>query len=176
VTGSLPRFREAFVGYHWVFAGVVAIGYAAAEYRGPGAPHLLAAVDESVRSNLYLSLAGTTGVLLGFGLASVAVFTGLGSGRGMDFVRGTPGFGYTRTVFMGAIWGFAFGSMTMTGMIVADSAKEPKIWLEALAVGILALVLLRTWALLWLLNKLLDQTLKDAEVRYTRKADRQKAA
>lgn len=123
-----------------------------------------------------MSLAGTSGVLLGFALAAVAVFTGLGSGRGMDFVRGTPGFTYTRIVFMGAIWAFAFGTVMMTAMIVADSANDPKKWLEAVAAGILALVFLRTWALLWLLNKLLDQTLKDASVRYTRKIERQQQA
>ena len=77
---------------------------------------------------------------------------------------------------MGAIWAFAFGTVMMTAMIVADSANDPKKWLEAVAAGILALVFLRTWALLWLLNKLLDQTLKDASVRYTRKIERQQQA
>jgi hypothetical protein len=167
----VPRFKEAFIAYHWPLAAGVAGGYALVELVA-NRPDLLATLDPGVRSNLYLSLAGTSGVLLGFGLAAITFFTGLGSGRGMDFLRGTPGFGYTRKVFMGAIWAFAFATVWMTVMIVGDAAQDPKEWLEVIAVGILALMVLRTWSLLWLLNRLLDQVLKDAADRHARKINK----
>lgn len=171
----MPRFKDAFVGYHWTLALAFALSYALVEYLPPR-PDLLSTLDEGTRSNFYMSLAGTSGVLLGFALAAITVFTGLGSGRGMDFLRGTPGFAYTRNVFMGAIWAFAFATVSMTAMIVADSAKEPKEWLEVGAAGVLALAVFRTWALLWLLNRLLDQVLKDASARYTKKIERRDRA
>lgn len=167
----MPRFKEAFIGYHYVIASFVVAAYAAIEYLLSG-QQLLGRLDEETRGTLYLSLAGTNGVLLGFGITGITIFTSLGSGRGMDFLRGTPGFAYTRTVFMGAIWAFAFGTVMMTVMIVADSARHPREWLELLAAAALALVVLRTWALLWLLNKLLDQVLKDAAERHARKVER----
>jgi hypothetical protein len=170
-----PRFGAAFIGYHYLIAAAVAVGYGLAEYL-TDRPHLLGQLGPPTRSTFYLSLAGTSGVLLGFSLTSIAIFTGLGSGRGMDFLRGTPGFAYTRTVFMGATRAFAVATVVLTSMIVADVAKEPREWLEAVTAGVLTLVVLRTWALLWLLNKLLDQTLKDAKVRYTRKVKRQREA
>ncbi len=172
---SMPRFKDAFIGYHWVLAAVFGLGYGAAEYFAPGRPNLLAAIDPGTRSNFYMSLAGTSGVLLGFALAAITVFTGLGSGRGMDFLRGTPGFAYTRNIFMGAIWAFAFATIVMTAMVLADAAKDPKKWLEAIAASILALAFIRTWSLLWLLNRLLDQVLRDASDRFTKKLARQAA-
>jgi hypothetical protein len=166
-----PRFKDAFIGYHLVFASIAVAGYVLAEWRTEGT-YLLSGIDHESRPLLYMSLAGTCGVLLGFGLTAVTVFTGLGGGRGMDFLRGTPGFAYTRKVFLGAIWVYAAGAGLMTALIVVDAAERPKTWIEAVAVGMLALLLLRTWALLWLLNKLLDQVLKDAKERYSKKAER----
>jgi hypothetical protein len=166
-----PRFKDAFIGYHLVLALAVVVAYGVAQ-RVTAGTYLLSAVSEQTRPMLYISLAGTCGVLLGFALTAITVFTGLGSGRGMDFLRGTPGFAYTRKVFMGAISAYAVGTVVMTALIVADSAKEPKKWIEALAVGVLALVGLRTWALLWLLNKLLDQVLEDARTRFAKKTER----
>lgn len=165
-----PPFKDAFVGYHYLFAATLGIAYGLTEYLGSA--HLVGRFDADTRSTFYLSLAGTSGVLLGFGITAIALFTSLGSGRGMDFLRGAPGFSYTRNVFMGAILAYAYATVILSSMILADSATEPKKWLEAVAAAVVALAVLRTWALLWLLNRLLDQTLKDAKVRYTRKTKR----
>jgi hypothetical protein len=173
VTRRLPPFKQAFIGYHYVLAAFGGAAYAAVEY-GSDRPHILAL--PTTRSDLYISLAATSSVLLGFAVTAVTVFTGLGSGRGMDFLRGTPGFAYTRTVFLGAIWSFTAGTGVMTAMIVADSSNHPRQALEAVAFAVLLLMALRTWALLWLLDRLLNQVLQDAKVRFERKVGRQQAA
>lgn len=169
-----PRFKSAFVGYHYLPALAVSGAYVLVEYLAKG-PRLFGSLDPDTRAQFYLSLAGTSGVLLGFALTAVTIFTSLGSGRGMDFLRGTPGFAYTRKVFMGAISAFAVSTVVMTAMIVGDTAKDPRLWMEVVTAGVLTLAFLRTWALLWLLNRLLDQVLKDAAVRFTRKIERQAA-
>jgi hypothetical protein len=166
-----PRFKDAFIGYHFVVTVLAVAAYAIAEWH-TDSKYLLSGIDDESRPLLYVSLAATCGVLLGFGLTAVTVFTGLGSGRGMDFLRGTPGFSYSRKVFMGAIWVYAAGTALMTALIVVDAAQRPRPWLETIAVGMVVLLLLRTWALLWLLNKLLDQVLKDAKERYAKKVER----
>jgi hypothetical protein len=165
-----PSFSKSFMGYHYVIVAVIAFAYFLITWRDWS--ELLGAVDAETRSLLYVSLAATSGVLLGFGLTAVAVFTGLGSGRGMDFMRGTPGFAYSRVVFMGAIRTFFLSTLVLTALIVLDSHDHPRTWLELLGASVITLGVLRTWALLWLMNLLLDQTLKDARMRHEKKVER----
>ena len=110
--------KAKFIGYQWVVVAVVCLAYVFASWRWHG---LLAQIKPETRSLLYVTLASVAGVLLGFGLTAIAIFTGLSSGRGMDFLRGTPGFRYTRTVFMGAIWPYAVTVVLMPALVVADS-------------------------------------------------------
>jgi len=155
------RFREAFVGYHWLLAALVLAAYALVTTLSRN--DLLGELDEGTRENVYLSLAGTAGVLLGFAITGVTIFLSLGSGRGLDLLRGqTDDFPYIRKVLMGSIYAFALAAVWMTAMLVLDTASEPEMSLEIVASGVLALTFFRTWALLWLLNSLLRLAVKDA--------------
>jgi hypothetical protein len=156
----MPRFRDAFLGYHYILSIACAGVYAAIVY---GTHHtLIADVDGPTRTSLYLSLAATTGVLLGFTITAVAIFLSLGDGRGLDLLRAQPEYGYVRKVLMGAIYALGVATVVMTLMIVLDSRASARMYLEVIAVAVGALALFRTWAVLWLLNRLLRLAIKAA--------------
>jgi hypothetical protein len=151
-------FRKAFVGYHWVLAAGVAGVYAAIVY----CTHhtLLGHLDKPTRTSFYLSLAATSGVLLGFSLTAVAIFLTLGDGRGLSLLREQPEYEYVRIVLMGAIYAFGITTSAMTALILLDAHVEPRLYLEVIAIGIASLAFFRTWSVLWLLNRLLRLAIK----------------
>jgi hypothetical protein len=155
----LPRFREAFIGYHYFIAAAGGCAYAGLAYWTR--QKLVATLDPGTRSSLYVSLAATTGVMLGFGITAVAIFLSLGPGRGLDLLRTQPDYAYVRKILMGAIYSLGIATVGMTLMIVLDSGTKGRRPLEAVAAAIGVLALLRTWALLWFLNRLLRIALKD---------------
>lgn len=156
-----PPFREAFVGYHYVIGVATAGAYTGVVY---GTTHrLLGDVSGVTRSSLYVSLAATTGVLLGFAITAVAVFTSLGPGAGLDLLAGEPEFGYATKILMGALHALAFGLLVATTLILADGESAGDRWIEAIGVLAVTLALLRTWALVWLMSKLLGLAITDRQ-------------
>lgn len=155
------RFAEAFVGYHWVLAGVATTAYWVIGRQSHF--DVIADLRRETRSNVYLSLAGTSGVLLGFAITAVTIFLSLGRGRGLDLLRTQQDFPYVRRVLMGAIYAFGVSTLWMTAMLVVDAGEQPRQLLEAIAAGVVTLAFLRTSALLWLLNRLLRLAIADAQ-------------
>jgi hypothetical protein len=168
---KFPRFRDAFVGYHWLISTITAGIYAAVVY---GSSHIgLAGLGPGVRNSFYLSLAATSGVLLGFAITTVAIFFSLGSSKGLDLIRGQAAYGYIRTVLMGAIRALALSTVVMTALILLDTHIDPRKLLEVIAIGVATLALLRTWALLWLLNRLLRLVLPTTTGSGSKKSGKQ---
>ena len=157
----IPRFSSAFLGYHYVFALGGAIAYGLLVHLSRYG--IVGDLDSATRSSLYLSLAATTGVLLGFAVTAVAVFLSIGPGRGLDLLRKQPSYSYTRKILMGAIYAFALATIFLTLMIVFDTRSHPRTYLEICASFIAILALLRGWALVWLLNRLLRLAVVDAQ-------------
>jgi hypothetical protein len=158
---TLRRYREAFVGYHYLIAAAVGSAYAVVVYASRF--HGFGSLASGVRGNLYLSLSATTGVLLGFAIAAVAIFTSFGSGAGLDLLREQEEFPYVKTVLMGAIYALAAALGASTCLIVVDAEASGDRWIEAIGVGVIALAILQTAALLWLLNKLLTVVVPDRQ-------------
>jgi len=161
---KLRPFREAFIGYHYVGVAVVVAVYGGVVY-GAAGPQLLGRLDKGTRVTLYLSLASTNAVMLGFAITAVAIFLTLGPGKGLDLLSTTSDFPYVRKVLMGAIGGYAIATVVTTALIVADASRHGRRLLETAAAGVLALALLRTLSLLWLLNRLLRLAITDAQQR-----------
>jgi hypothetical protein len=149
------------MGYHYALATAGAAVYGVVTY--VTSHRLLAAVEAPSRTSLYTSLAATTAVLLGFAITAVAIFTSLGSGAGLDLLAGEPEFPYARRVMMGAIYTLAVATVVVTILIVADAGITGRKGVEIVAVWIGLLAVLRTWALLWLVNKLLRLAIADRQ-------------
>jgi hypothetical protein len=156
-------FREAFVGYHYLPAALACVLYVLVSYKTDH--RLLAGLDPHTRGDLYLSLTATTGVLLGFAITAVAVFTSLGDGAGLELLSTQDDFAYARTILMGAIYALAVALIGATAMILVDEEPLGNRWVEAIGLGLVTLALLRTWALLWLLDKLLTLAIADRKRR-----------
>ena len=157
-------FREAFVGYHYLGVAAVMAGYAAVVYAA-ARPELLGRLAKGNRQTLYVSLAGTSAVMLGFAITAVAIFLTLGPGKGLDLLRTDKDFPYVQNVLMGAIRSYALATVVTTTLIVGDACPDGRRWLETAAAGTLALALMRTGSLLWLLNRLLRLAITDAQQR-----------
>lgn len=159
-----PPFREAFIGYQYVGVGIAVAAYGAVVFSESG-PELIGRLDKDTRETFYLSLAGTSAVMLGFAITAVAIFLTLGPGKGLDLLRTAKDFPYVRKVLMGAIGSYALATVVMTALIIADACQHGRRWLETIGVGVLTLAVLRTLSLLWLLNRLLRLAIIDAQAR-----------
>jgi hypothetical protein len=126
-----------------------------------GSRSLLADVPSGARSALYISISASCAALLGFAITATSILLVLGSGSRMNWLRRQPAFQQTRVIFIGAIVALALGTTVYTVMIVIDTGREGAWPLEAIAAGVVALVVTRMIWVLWLLNELLKLSLRD---------------
>jgi hypothetical protein len=154
------RLKARPIGWHYLWAAVAAGAYFSAS-RIAGSSKLLCGVDGGTRSSLYISLATTTGALLGFAITGITILLTLGSGRRVDWLFASDDFAYVRTIFLGAIRSLALATILFSVLIVIDAQTHGHTWAEAIAVGFVVLVILRGYRVVKLLGDLLDIAIKD---------------
>lgn len=157
-----PSLREAPIGYDYLWATLVGVAYLGVRV-GAGGRVLLETTSASTRSALYISLATTSGALLGFAITAVTVVLTIGGGRRIDWLYADRRFAYVRKVFLGAIHALGIATLYFSTLIVIDTHTHGQPVLEAVSATILVLVLLRVFHIIRLLDGLLDIAIQDQQ-------------
>jgi hypothetical protein len=122
-------------------------------------------LSEETRSTLYCSLAGTTGVLLGFVISALAILVALPSTDRLDALQKHPKWERVPSAYFRASRALVAAVILCTLGIPLDSASDPWKLYEYGTVVVLALALTRVGASL----VALDQILAVARAPATRK-------
>jgi len=125
---------------------------------------LLATLDPGTRQALFVSLAATTGALLGFAITGVTILLTVGQGPRMTWLKGKAVFRReVRFVFFSAIVGLAAATFAFLTLIaVATATRFPLLW-GIVAAAAAAVTVDRVARLIGFLNALMRVALADAE-------------
>jgi len=157
---KIKKPSTAKTGYQWVWAVLAGSTYFVVCLVEKG-DSLLQLADKGTRSALYISLAASSGAMFGFAVTAVTILLTLGGGRRIDWLYSTRQFAYTRIILFGSIRALALSTVVFTALIVVDTHKHGSYVLEAIAAGVVALVLLRLTSVVKLLGDLLEVALQD---------------
>jgi hypothetical protein len=124
----------------------------------------LTSTGPGARQALYISLAASSGALLGFAITAVSILITLGDGPRMAWLRHQPAFTQTRFVYMTAIRALGTATLVFTALIALDDGHELDAWLAGVAAGVLLLVVVRLCWVIWLMNRLVGLATQDQAV------------
>lgn len=159
---QLAGLRRAKIGSHYLWGGFGAASYFFVDRLHPHGT-LLATADKGTRSALYISLATTSGALLGFAITAVVILLTIGGGRRMDWLYSDNRFGYARTILLGAIHALGAATLYYSALIVVDTANASHRLLEAVGALFLVLVVFRVLAVVRLMGDLLHIAILDRQ-------------
>jgi len=114
-----------------------------------------ATLNDSRRGQLYGSLAGTAGALLGFVLAALAILVALPSTERLKALQSHRSWPRVTSSYFRAARALLYALVLCTMGIALDSATKPWLLYEVAAVGILALALVRVIATVVALDQIL---------------------
>jgi hypothetical protein len=147
----------------YVGTAAVGIGYTMAAKASTGY-WSVGSADSGTRQALYISLAASSGALLGFAITAVSILVTLGDGPRITWLRQQDAFAQTRVVFMTAIRGLGIATLLYTALILLDDGNDVAAWLQGLIVAVFVLVVVRLGWLVWLLNQLVSLATEDRKV------------
>jgi hypothetical protein len=119
------------------------------------------ALVAATRSNLFLSLAGTSAALLGFVLAALAILIALPSGERLSALQRNRNWQRLPDTFLRASRALLLALLVCTACVAVDSAKEPRWWLEAPALAVVVVALVRVFACAVVLESLVGVVVAD---------------
>lgn len=108
------------------------------------------------RGQLYTSLAGTAGALLGFVLAALSILVALPSTERIEALREHPSWPRVPSAYFRAARGLLGLLVLCTAGIALDSAKDQWLLYEAVTVAVLALTLVRVTSAVVALDQVLS--------------------
>ena len=117
------------------------------------------------RSQLYGSLAGTAGALLGFVLAALSILVALPSTERIEALRTHRSWERVPSSYFRTARALLAALVLCTLGIALDSAKKPWLSYEVVAVAVLALAVVRVAAAVVALDQILGVTRQQAPLR-----------
>lgn len=127
---------------NWVDVGLVAV-LVVVFLLATGSKHFASDFTASLRGQLYGSLAGTSGALLGFVLAALAILVALPSSDRIDILRAHHSWQRVPSSYFRAAAGLLAALILCTVGIGADAGDKPWVPWEAATVAVLAHALSR---------------------------------
>lgn len=168
MSGNRPTARQVsaylFIDYRGWTEAICATVLVAVFLIASGASNFEETLAKSVRAALYGSLAGTSGALLGFVLAALAILVALPSTERLEALRDHPKWPRVPSSYLRAARVLLAAVVLCSLGIPLDSAKEPWKVYEVAVVVVLALALVRVTAAV----VALDQVVSVARTRKTR--------
>lgn len=143
---------------------IVLIAYGVIDHFNSG-DSLLAAVPAGTRQAFFVSLAATSGALLGFAITGLTILLTMGGGERMEWLLWQERFRTeSRALFTTAIGSLGFATAIFLLLIVVATSKE-SFWAPwgYLAFATMALVAERLARLVLFFHDLMGVALKDAE-------------
>lgn len=113
-------------------------------------------LNETRRGQLYGSLAGTSGALLGFVLAALSILVALPSTERIEALRRHHSWPRVPSSYFRAARALLYALVLCTLGIALDSATKPWVFYELLVVAVVALALVRVVAAVVALDQLLS--------------------
>jgi hypothetical protein len=126
-----------------------------------------ATLPPSTRSAIYISVAATSGALLGFVITALSVLLALPSGRRLGFLRGSKAWPKFPGVFVRAAWVLGAATVVSTAAIVIDDNAKPSTVTEGFGIGAASSAVLRVAACVLLLGRLVQYSFEDRGVAET---------
>jgi hypothetical protein len=120
-----------------------------------------ATLPAGTRSAIYISVAATSGALLGFVITALSVLLALPSGRRLSFLRGSEAWPKFPQVFVRAAWLLGAATLVFTAAILVDDDPKPSTPMEAVGIGTAASAVLRVAACVFLLGRLVQYSFAD---------------
>lgn len=114
-----------------------------------------ATMSQGLRSSLYGSLAGTSGALLGFTLAALAILVALPSTDRLNALREHPRWSAVQGAYFRAGWALLVALVSCTVGIAVDAGSHPCRAYETVTVAVLGCALIRVAASLVALDQVL---------------------
>src|SRR6266511_3656964 len=121
-----------------------------------------ATLPAGTRSAVYISIAATSGALLGFTIAALSVLLALPSGPRLKFLQGTAAWSKVPRVFVRAAWMLGLATLVFTAGIVVDDDARPCVAMEAIAIPVVTSAVLRVAASVLLLGRLVRYSFEDS--------------
>lgn len=123
-----------------------------------------AELDMETRQNVYQSLTGVSGGLLGFFIATVAILLGVDSDRPrMKAALAGQNRSRVQSFFFAGIRSISLVLVVFVLMLMLDKEREPAGWIEPVMVAGMVVVALRTTRIIWILHHIVAIAGHDAE-------------
>lgn len=120
-----------------------------------------ATLPAGTRSAVYISIAATSGALLGFVITALSVLLALPSGRRLSFLRGSKAWPKFPAIFVRAAWALGAATVVFTAAIVVDDDRKPATLMEAIGIVVGSSAVLRVTASVLLLSRLVKYSFED---------------
>jgi hypothetical protein len=142
--------------------GALATGLAVAGWGATASGNRLrSALPAEARSSFYVVLASVAGPLLGFAIAAMSILVALPAGPRVDFLRTSAGWRQAPRVLAFAAGSFGVTTLLALVGVVVDGRMTPHTEYEAVVVAASMSMLLRTWALVLLLARVMALVVQD---------------
>lgn len=135
-----------------------------------GGPSLIGRIPSGTREAFFVSLAATTGALLGFAITGLTILLSLGGGQRMKWLMSKKFFrDEARFLFMSTIAALGIATAAFLLLIVVATDKD-SFWCPwgYLAIAMLGLVAERVYRLVRFFNRLMAIAFKDADEKTLR--------
>lgn len=145
-----------FIDYRGWFEALLTVALVVAFLVASGADDFATTLDDQTRSELYGSLAGTSGALLGFILAALAILVALPSSDRLEALRDHPKWPRVPSSYFRASRALLVALVLCTLGIPLDSDRDPWVLWEVVTLAALVLAVVRVAAAVVALDQILS--------------------